>query len=61
VFEQLEPDEVAVLELRLDEVDDAEVAARLGWSESKVRKRRSLAYARIRERVTAGTLRPPPG
>lgn len=60
VFEQLEPDEVAVLELRLDEVDDAEAAASLGWSKSKVRKRRSLAYARIRERVTAGTLRPPP-
>lgn len=60
VFEQLEPNEVAVFELRLDEVDDAEAAARLGWSESKLRKRRSRAYAKIRERIRARALPRPP-
>jgi DNA-directed RNA polymerase specialized sigma24 family protein len=60
VFEQLEPDEVAVFELRLDEVDDAEAAARLGRSESKLRKRRSRAYAKIRERIRARALPRPP-
>ena len=61
VVKHLEPDDVAALELRLEEVDDAEAAARLGWSESKLRKRRSRAYARIREHVSAGALPYPPG
>jgi len=60
VFEHLEPDEVAVLKLRLEQVDDVEAAAKLGWSEIKLRKRRSRVYAKIRERVGAGALPRPP-
>ena len=59
-FEHLEPEDVDVLQLRLEPVDDVQAAAKLGWSDSKLRKRRSRVYAKIREQVSAGGVLPPP-